>query len=90
MIYARVLDSTLADDYFKAMEQVEQQLSSPAAIFNQPPSTNEMLNLVNQLFSSALSPIQFEIISNLRFGLAQLAKRCDLHIEDVKVLFDGP
>ncbi len=26
MIYARVLDSTLADDYFKAMERVEQRL----------------------------------------------------------------
>ena len=26
MIYARVLDLTLADDYFKAMERVEQRL----------------------------------------------------------------
>jgi hypothetical protein len=26
MIYVRVLDSTLADDYFKAMERVEQRL----------------------------------------------------------------
>jgi hypothetical protein len=27
MIYARVLDQTMADDYFKAMQQIEQQLT---------------------------------------------------------------
>jgi hypothetical protein len=74
MIYARVLDQTMADDYFKAMEKIEQQITLPAAVLNQPPSANEMLGLVKQLFSSALDPEQIEIVSVLHNGLTCLAE----------------
>jgi hypothetical protein len=93
MIYARVLDQTMADDYFKAMEQIEQQLTLPATILNQPPSTGEMLDLVDQLFGSALNPAQFEIVSALRTGLEKLVANDALfrkYDEKPKVLLMWP
>jgi hypothetical protein len=62
MIYARVLDKTMANDYFKAMRQIEQQLTMPTAILYQPPSKMEMLVLANSLVNSALTSTQFEIV----------------------------
>jgi hypothetical protein len=72
MVYARVLDQTMADDYFKAMQQIEQQLTLPTVILSQPLSTGQMLDLVDQLFGSKLSTNQFEIVSALRNGLEKL------------------
>jgi integrase/recombinase XerD len=75
MVYARVHDQTVADDYFKAMEQVEQQLALPIACSDQPPSTSKMLSLVDSLFNSRLSPDQAEIASALRSGLFSLVAK---------------
>jgi hypothetical protein len=88
MVYARVLDQTMADDYFKAMEQIEQQLTLPVAILNQSPSTSQMLDLVDQLFSSALNAKQFEIVSALRNSLSQLMGQKEM-IGSVNVLMDS-
>jgi hypothetical protein len=88
MIYARVLDQTMAGDYFKAMEQIEQQLTLPFAVLNQPPSINEMLSLVDSLFNSALNSAQFEIMVTLRSGLIQLAGKPKI-ISDVNVLMNS-
>jgi integrase/recombinase XerD len=73
MIYARVLDQTMANDYFKAMQKIEHQLTLPVAVLAQLPSTEEIINLVDQLFSSALDTKQIEIVTALRNGLTQLA-----------------
>jgi hypothetical protein len=69
MIYARALDKTVAEDYFKAMEQVEQKLALPITCSNRSLSPTEMLALVDVLFSTDLNPEQFEIASTLHTGL---------------------
>jgi integrase len=72
MVYARVLDQTMADDYFKAMQQIEQQLMLPAAMLSQPISTSQMLDLVNQLLGTSLNTQQQGIASSLYNGLFRL------------------
>ena len=74
MIYARAHDQTVAQDYFRAMEQVEQQLAIPISLQGKPPSAGEMLSLANMLFESALKPAQLKLVSQLRSGLARLAE----------------
>ncbi len=83
MIYARAHDQTVAEDYYKAMEQVEQQLALPEDHPQQPPSASELLALADSLGNDPLNPAQFEIVSALRAGLANLARR-DIAIVDFK------
>jgi integrase len=73
MIYARALDHTVAEDYFKAMEQVELRLAPLFHSLNQPHSASEMLSLADALFASALNPEQHDILLKLRIGLSWLA-----------------
>ena len=87
MIYARALDQTVADDYFRAMEQVEQRLVFPVGQLKQPSSATSMLGLVDSLFKSRLDPEQSEIVSALRTGLSLLAGQ-QLRVFDVNVLVD--
>jgi hypothetical protein len=75
MIEARVLDQTTADDYIKAMEKIEQRLTLPITILNLTPSTSEMLDLVDKLFSANPNSSQFHIITRLRFGMLRLEKQ---------------
>jgi site-specific recombinase XerD len=82
MIYARALDQTVAEDYFRAMKQVEQQLAMPTVLLNQPQSTSDMLTLVESLFQSVLNPTQLEIVSVLHKGLTSFSER---FIERAKV-----
>jgi hypothetical protein len=87
MIYARAHDQTVADDYFRAMEQVEQQLALPLNCSGQSPSATEMLSLADSLFLSALSPEQQATLSRLRDGLSWLAGQQVTGI-DIKALVD--
>jgi integrase len=75
MIYARVLDQTVAEDYFKAMEQVEQQMDLPSEPREEPPSASKMLSLANLLFQSTLEPAQVEIVAVLRSGLEKMVSK---------------
>jgi hypothetical protein len=61
------------------MMQIEQQLTLPAAVLDQLPSTNQMLALVDGLFSSALSGKQLEIVSVLQKGLTRLVRKNNDH-----------
>jgi integrase len=70
MIYARALDQTVAEDYFKAMEQVEQKLALSENLDIQPLPVGEMLRMVNVLSGTILSSAQSEIIQELRSGLS--------------------
>jgi hypothetical protein len=56
----------------KAMEQIEQQLTLPAAMLSRPVSTGQMLDLVNQLLGTALDAHQSGIASSLYDGLFRL------------------
>jgi hypothetical protein len=87
MIYARALDQTVAEDYFKAMEQVEQQLVFPLDELKQPSSASKMLELVDSLFKSRLDPEQSEIVLALQTGLSKLAGE-QVRLINVNVLAD--
>jgi hypothetical protein len=87
MIYARVLDQTVAEDYFKAMVQVEKQLTMPEGLLAQPVPVGEMLKMVDLLVGSILEPAQSEIIQTLRSGLSFLAER-DAFVMNIKELAD--
>ncbi len=87
MIYARVHDKTVAEDYFKAMEQVEQKLALPVNPVKSPSSTGELLFLVNSLQGTTLNLAQREIVSALRSGLTLLAGQ-QIQMIDVNVLVD--
>jgi hypothetical protein len=76
----------MADDYFKAMQQIEQQITLPMTTLVQPPSTNQMLGLVEQLFGSTLDTKQIEIVSALRNGLFQWAsQQVSIKVEKVPI-----
>lgn len=65
MIYARVHYQTVAEDYFNAMQKVEQQLALPLDCPEQPPSASEMLVLINALYESNLTLEQTKVVSML-------------------------
>ncbi len=86
MIYARALDQTVADDYFKAMEKVEQELALPPICSDQTPSMNQMLALADSLMDNHLPLEQAETLRLLRSGLMFLKEKESY--SDVKVLVD--
>ena len=71
MIYARAYDQTVAEDYYKAMERIEQQLT-PALNYPKQPCVSEMLALADSLSKSPLNPTQFEIVLAIQTGLTNL------------------
>jgi len=78
MIYARVHDQTVADDYYSAMERVEQRLdiARPAEVPPVESSENErskkeerkeLLDLADQLIDPDLSPEErIELVERIR------------------------
>jgi hypothetical protein len=73
MIYARALDQTVAEDYFKAMEQVEQDLDLPANQSNEPLVIDgfkraELMKLAEQLAEPHISlDSRLELVSHLQW-----------------------
>ena len=71
--YARLYDSTVANDYFQAMHAVESSLDLGTGIVQGPPSDGQLLALVDSLQSGALSPHQRETVRALRTSIIALA-----------------
>ncbi len=88
MVYAHVHDQTVAEDYFKAMEQVEERLALHVNPVKCPFSTSELLVLVDSLQGTTLNLTQREIVSALHSGLTLLAGQ-QIGIGDVKVLIES-
>jgi integrase len=81
MIYARVLDPTLAEDYFKAMERVEQRLQIGPK--QEPVPENEVVNVLppSQLLAWAERLALPELDQQERVELAENLKRAlSLHL----------
>jgi len=72
MIYARALDQTVAEDYFRAMETIEQKLALPSNSSPKAYSPQEVMTLVDVLGTTNLNPAQTEIIRELRLSLSHL------------------
>jgi hypothetical protein len=72
MIYARVHDHTVADDYYQAMEQIEKRLELLGApkLTHEPISENQrdqLLALTYQLFAPEMSAaVRLEIAGQMR------------------------
>ena len=76
MIYARAHDQTVADDYFAAMQRVEQRLEiappEPSELVKEPEHA-QLLGLVEQLAQPELCfPARLEIVAQLRQALGWL------------------
>lgn len=73
MIYARIHDKAVAEDYYQAIAKVEEGM---IVVENWPvraTSLEEMLRLVDRLRNSTMNTEQIEIVSALRPGLAVFA-----------------
>jgi integrase len=73
--YARLYDGTVAADYYRAMAQIERQLALPEDAVAEPPSSGQLLALVDALRSGTLNESQQETVHALRAGLVALAER---------------
>ena len=65
----------MADDYFKAMEQIEQQLTLSVDDLTRQTDAVKMMQLFDNLLNSPLNPSQFEITSELQKSLAVLLEK---------------
>ncbi|MBP7690219.1 MAG: phage integrase family protein [Thermoflexales bacterium] len=73
--YARLYDGTVAADYYRTMAQVERQMALPEDAHAEPPSSGQLLALVDSLRSGTLNESQRETVRALRAGITALAER---------------
>ncbi|MCK5923604.1 MAG: tyrosine-type recombinase/integrase [Methylococcales bacterium] len=78
LLYARVHDQTVADDYFRAMAVIEkwpnkrgdsQKATKDGDRGGQPPADQRLVGLVNKLEASGLADEQLEWLAELRAAL---------------------
>ncbi|MBU0491625.1 MAG: hypothetical protein KKB13_07225, partial [Chloroflexi bacterium] len=70
--YARLYDGTLAADYYRAMGEVESRLALGEDTEAPPPSSGELLALVDALNSGTLNNAQRETVQMLRAAILAL------------------
>ena len=73
--YARLYDGTVAADYYRAMLQVEHQMALPEDAAAEPPTSGQLLALVDALRNGTLNEVQQETMRALRAGIMALAER---------------
>lgn len=73
--YARLYDGTVAADYYRAMAQIERQMALPEDAYTEPPSSGQLLALVDALRSGTLNESQQETVRVLRAGITALAEQ---------------
>lgn len=79
--YARLYDGTVAADYYRAMAQIERQMALPEDAQAEPPSSGQLLALVDALRSGTLNESQQETVCALRAGLVALAERATATVD---------
>jgi hypothetical protein len=79
--YARLYDGTVAADYYRAMAQIERQMALPEDAYAEPPSSGQLLALVDALRNGTLNESQQETVRALRAGLAALAERAAVTVD---------
>jgi hypothetical protein len=70
--YARLYDSTVAADYYRAMGEIEQHSGLAQDLPIQPPSSGEMLALLDALRVGTLNETQQKIVRTLRSAILAL------------------
>ena len=71
--YARLYDGTVAADYYRAMHEIELHLALTAAPEDTPPTSGQLLALVEALHAGTLNPQQREIVHALRAAILRFA-----------------
>jgi hypothetical protein len=64
--------STLAADYYSAMNKVERQLALPEDNSKELPRIGELIALTNALRNGSLNPAQTDIVRAMREGVGLL------------------
>lgn len=72
--YARVYDGTVAADYYRAMAQVESRLALQEGTEAIPPTSGQLLALVDSLRGGTLNDTQQATVQALRAGILALAQ----------------
>ena len=75
MIYARVHDKTVADDYYHAMTDVENRIAVANNESTVAPNVSELLAFVDRLRAEPLSTSQHEIVQTLRSSIEAFAEK---------------
>jgi len=70
--YARLYDSTVAADYYRAMADVEQRLQLTPTPQQPPVTTGQLVALVDALGDGTLNASQRQLVHTLRMGLLTL------------------
>lgn len=86
---ARLYDGTVAADYYGAMAVIERRLALPEDVWAEPPSTGQLLALVDSLHQGTLNEAQAETIRQLLAGILALSEKENI-IQDVKVPTTSP
>jgi integrase/recombinase XerD len=73
--YARLYDGTVAADYYRAMEQVEARIELAQGSNDEPPTSGQLLALVDALHDGTLNEDQRETVHALRLGILALAEQ---------------
>ncbi|MBU1749581.1 MAG: tyrosine-type recombinase/integrase [Chloroflexi bacterium] len=71
--YARLYDGTLAADYYRAMREVESRLALGESTVD-PPTSGELLALVDTLGTGTLNDAQREVVQALRAAILALGE----------------
>ena len=72
--YARLYDGTVAADYYRAMLQIERQLTLPEDKAAESPNSGQLLALVDTLRNGALNEAQQETVRALRAGILAMTE----------------
>jgi integrase len=72
--YARLYDGTVAADYYRAMAQIESRLALQEGAVAIPPTSGQLLALVDSLGRGTLNDTQQETVQALRAGILALAQ----------------
>jgi integrase len=72
--YARLYDGTVAADYYRAIGEVESRFKVQDGLTSQPPSSGQLLALVDALHAGTLNDAQRETVHALRAGILALAQ----------------
>ena len=73
--YARLYDGTVAAGYYRAMNQVEARMKLAETNDDVPPSSGQLLALVDALQDGTLNEDQRETVHALRLGILTLVER---------------
>ena len=83
--YARLYDSTVAADCYRAMAQIECRLALEEDVAVPLPGAGQLLALVDSLRTGTLGEAQAETVRVLRAGILTLAERDTVAIDAARL-----